>query len=207
MWKSGCLGAVLAVSGAMAAHAEAPDAPPEKEAPYLEKQTGIAFPAAIGDLERGAVKDFPEPGLGVGVTYKAGSVLAVNLFVYDQGLKEIPSDPGSEAVRKQADKALEDIRTVAKQGLYPNLAVTSRGVVPLTEDDKGPKAQRVVLSFGPEGGPCTSYIYVAAYRNRFVKLRYTYPDSARADAEKNLAALTRWLGEAIREKPAGAKGE
>jgi hypothetical protein len=115
----------------------------------------------------------------------------------------------SEVILKQAEQALADVRAVSKQGNFPALRdvrVEDSGVVPLTADEKGPKAQRIALTCGPEGDRNASYIYVAGCRNHFVKLRFTHPVSSKKEAEAQLAALTKWLGEALQEKEAGAQG-
>jgi hypothetical protein len=195
-------GLVLTVIASLVAGLSDAEEKAEKGTPYLEKQTGLSFPASIGDLSRDRCKEFPEAGLGVLIRYVKGDAVLADLFVYNMGVQEIPSDANGDAIVQQADKALEDVRYFEKQGHYLGLKVESRGVVPLTADAKGPKAQRIAMTFGAGDAQFTTFIYVTGYKNRFIKLRFTCPSANRKEAETQLDKLTSWLGGAIADVPA-----
>lgn len=182
--------------------------PATQPARYVHAPTGLAFPPKIAKLSYEGVRRFRNPGLGVGVRYRHPSGVLLDLFIYNLGLKHIPSDADSDVIHKQLDQAMADIRAVERQGRYPNLAVQDRGIVSLTLKQGAPQALRIGLSFGTKENRYRSYLYVLGYRSHFVKIRYTYRAEAGEVAEKQLEALTEWLAGKIQKgtattKPAG----
>lgn len=165
----------------------------EDAQPYLEKQTGLKFPPQIDRLKFDSSKEFGDPRLGVGLRYRSPESLHIDAIIYNQGLKTIAADPSNPQVKEEADRALRDIQTAADRGLYKDLKVAGREVVPLSKVKGAPTAHKLLLSFTLTEVPRESCLYLFAYKNHFVKVRATWlPDSKEA-SEKDVAALLAWF--------------
>lgn len=169
---------------------------PREEAPatgYADKQTGLRFPATIGNLKFDSAKDFGDPKLGVGIRYRSPDALQIDAIIYNLGLKTIPADPADPTVKQQADQSLKDIETAAERGLYKDLKVISREVVPLRKAADAPKAHKLSLSFTLSEKPRESCLYLLVYKDHFVKIRATWFPETKEASEKEIAGLVEWL--------------
>lgn len=63
---------------------------------FSHKETGIRFPAKLGRLDRGEVKEYGRRALGISVHYSGPHLVKADVYVYDMGLKGIPNGVGSK---------------------------------------------------------------------------------------------------------------
>jgi hypothetical protein len=93
-----------------AAQAPAPSPPMSGEAPVL---FGLLFPDTISGFKRGNVTNYEtdHPGLGDGVKYSSNG-WSIDVYIYDDGLKNIPDSLSSELVTAQFAQARGDIHSI-----------------------------------------------------------------------------------------------
>jgi hypothetical protein len=74
---------------------------------------GLRFPDTITGFKRGNVKDYEteHPGLGFGVKYSSNG-WSIDVYVYDDGFKDIPDSLSSERVTSQFAQARGDIHSI-----------------------------------------------------------------------------------------------
>jgi len=185
---------VLFCSLSSSSQTSAQEKPQEEAASsYTDKQTGLKFPEKIGNLKFEGAKDFGDPKLGVGIRYRSPDGQNIDAIVYNLGLKTIAADPADPRVKQEAEKALKDIETAAERGLYKDLKVISREVVPLSKAEGAPKAHKLSLGFTLSDKPRESCLYLLAHKDHFIKIRATWFPATKEASEKELAGLLEWL--------------
>ena len=191
----GCFAVALVLSVGALQQLTAQETPKEETpgSSYLDKQTGIKFPAKIGNLKFDSAKDFGDPKLGVGIRYRSPDALQIDAIIYNLGLKTIPADPADPTVKQQADQALGDIEAAAERGLYKDLKVISREVVPLSKAKGAPQAHKLSLAFTLSEKPRESCLYLLVYKDHFVKIRATWFPATKEASEKDVAGMVEWL--------------
>lgn len=172
----------------------------EGEEPYQDKQTGLTFPKAVGNLNLVATKTFDEERLGVAIRYQHGDSMWIDAIVYNNGLSTIPSDPEAKVVQENLEGVIGDVESAAAKGFYTGLKLESRTVVGLSKREGAVKANRVLFSFGADGVRMKSCLYFLAYKNHFIKVRATWDDDAKVESEKELEGFVKWLENVIDEK-------
>lgn len=179
------LAAVLALL--VPAEAQAPLSPS-----YVEKATGINFPATIGLLAFEGAEEYEDESLGVAISYSTGAVTAT-IYVYNAGLAAIPSGADSRVHKEAVAAAVNDIKQVSGQGTYQDLVFGREEVLALAGRTDGHRARHASLAYSLLGVRCHSHIFVLGYKNQLIKLRFSYPDESRTIGEEQLDALTKWL--------------
>ncbi len=91
--------AVLMIAWGHSAAADKPARPDREADVYKDKQTGLAFPKTIGELVAEGAKGFSTPELGIGIRYRHGKGMLVDIYIYNLGLSEIPGDPNAEVIK------------------------------------------------------------------------------------------------------------
>ena len=167
---------------------------------YVERRTGIGFPAAIGSLRRWGVVSFAErdPGLGIAVRYTTNKGCRGDIFVYNLGLAEIPSDPDDQVIAQQLQQALGDIRTQERTGTYQDVSV-QRSEVAHLGGAGSPKVRHAVLSYVERGKREESHLYVTGYKNHFIKIRFTFAEQVRESCLAALGELSGWWSVTLRK--------
>lgn len=133
----------------------------------------LNLPKTIAGFERGLFKNFEQkaPGLGYGVEYLRSGWIAT-VFIYDYGLKEIPSGAESAILSAQLRRAKNDLRTAP----YKQVQIKQDYFV---LSSVGNPIARCVL-FGlirKDLGRSDSYLCLTAYRNKFIKVRLSVASS------------------------------
>jgi hypothetical protein len=189
---------VLIAASALLVHAEA-QAPPTPA--YVEKGTGISFPVRIGLLAFEGVEEYEDVRYGVAIKYSAIGV-AATLYVYNAGQKAIPSGVESPIHKDAMDMAVNDIREVAKQGQYQDVAFSRQEIADLAGSGSGTgtgqRARHVSLSYTSDGTSWHSHVFVLGHKNQLLKLRFSYVDGLRTTGEEQLKVLTKWLNDAMK---------
>ncbi len=172
-----------------------------KDEGYKHPGTGIVFSDTIGELRRGGVTNYEadHPGLGISVKYRGDGIIA-DIYIYDMGLKKIPSDPTSPILKTHFQAVLKDIYIMEKLGRYKSVKEIKEDVINLGE--KSPvKALHSLFSLTMGGHASYSHVFLWEYENKFFKIRYSYVVPAKADAEKNLKKLLEYMAKACGKKP------
>ena len=150
-------------------------------APGLARETfhGLAFPNEIGGARFAGARDFEreQPGLGYGVRYSRTG-WAIDIFIYDRGLRSIPDDLRSPVLKTQLDAGRGDVIAA-----YINVKATGSHDI---EDGNGrPRFRCLSFNFNRSDRPGNydSFLCIAAWNNKFVKFRMTAPAHAGSDDE------------------------
>jgi hypothetical protein len=144
-------------------------------ASYRHPATGLVFPDRLASLKKGEVKNFEKerPGLGISVGYNAPGI-AMTIFVYDYGIKDIPRSIDDPAIRRHFEQVVGDVTVLGKRGQYDNLQQLSEKAVVLSPKRKGPKALLATFRYILNGRDTLSRLYLTSYKGHFVKIRYSY---------------------------------
>ena len=181
------LAALVALAG--------PARPVEDELPGPE----IKWPDVKG-LDRQKPKTFEDKKLGYSIAY-LGDGAIVTVFVYNLGLDKIPSDPYSDIIKAEMYEsllALEANKTSPKPR-YKSISPLDEKVIPFGASTGGPqlRRKRYEVEIIGEGAALTE-LYVAGYKNYFIKIRATYPADEKEKCQKHLAGLLEALGKELK---------
>jgi hypothetical protein len=143
------------------------------------------------------VEEYDDVRYGVAVKYSAIGV-AATLFVYNAGLKAIPSGVESPIHKDALDMAVNDIKAVSRQGQYQDVVFRQTEIADLAVSGTVHRARHVYLSYTSDGNSWHSHIFVLGYRNQLIKLRFSYVDGLKTTGEEQLKVLTNWLNDAMK---------
>jgi hypothetical protein len=152
---------------AAAAQAQAPLPPKSGEAPVLY---GLQFPDMIAGFQRGNVKDYEteHPGLGYSAKYSSYG-WSIDVYIYDDGFKDIPDSLSSERVTTQFAQARNDIYAMqqSRKG-----KVEDGETFQINSPAKVPRftcgSYRIVDA---NGRLIDSFLCLTAWKGKFVKYR------------------------------------
>ncbi len=140
---------------------------------YKNPATGLVFPDAMAGMSKSKVTVFDSPELGVGVAYNAPGA-SMMVFIYNLGMKEIPTDVSSPVFKEHLDRAIGDIYQAEKMGAIQNVKRLPGGEVTTMPGKPGRKALVALFTFRMQGRDMNSKLYLTQYKNNWVKLRYSY---------------------------------
>jgi len=170
---------------------------------HRHSPTGISFPGSLGEMKRGEITDFEkrEQGLGVGIGYAGPGHVVANIYVYNFRLRSIPDNVQSEPVMSHFLQVESDIYAEEKKGKYMAVQKLSEGLVPLGEAVPAPRALSSHFSFiAIDGVARLSHLYLAVYKNHFIKIRFTYPKEQESEGKEALLRFLDELGRLLSNK-------
>ncbi len=194
------VGVLLATSGCTG-----PATQPAK--PFVEPQTGITFPAALGPLALKNTGTFDKPELGVEIMYQAAGdapQARAHIFVYDLGKKNLAAGIGSDDAKAAFEQAKGDIAAMEKSGRYKDLKTVSEKPYTLKAGDKTVPMLSATYQYtfvpdptrGGEPRAVTSHLFLTVYKGQFLKVRLIAFDAAKDEAL--VKGVMTALGEAIK---------
>lgn len=194
-----CLTALLAVPALAQSPARA----------YQEPNTGIAFPEKLGPMHYRGVVNYAEqgrPDLGISVRYALpGTPVRADIYLYDLGKKNLGTGIGSPEVATIFQQSIGDIFSLEQRGDYKDVRKLSEGKTVFKSSTGSLSVLQATFSYsqipGPRvfyTGPLLSNLYFTAYKNYFLKIRFSYSDDARrAQHEKALEQFLADLGKIL----------
>lgn len=154
---------------------------------FSDPKTGIALPANLGPLTYQWVKHYDQPALGVSVRYEGEPSIKADIFIYDLGKTDLGTGLESPAMLPHFQQVKGDIYTAEKRGSYTSLSLVSEQEIALNTPQGKLPALSAVFTFSQTEGPGTAYtgmrvshLVLTAYRNSFLKIRFTYPQNEKA---------------------------
>ena len=84
------------------------------------EEVGIALPKIVGKLKYGGRHDYKVAGGGYSVAY-ANKMCALDIYVYDGEMNDIPDGKANAQVDEQLKLIAEELRSMEKRGLCRNL--------------------------------------------------------------------------------------
>jgi len=167
---------------------------------YLDKQLGLRFPARMGEFKFQSRITYEEPRLGYVVRYHDDSLFKVDIYVYDNNIKDIGSGIDSKKVRDEFVSALSNFSHMQKLGKYKDVKVVEKGQKNLGKT-KCLWAQYEYKQVIGDGtlftGSRLSDTYLVGKSGLFLKVRMTWKKD---DSEKKKAAkdeLLKILGDLL----------
>lgn len=160
-------------------------APPKSLSP-TGQELKIEFPDIDG-WKKGEITRYPIPELGYSINYDSEDAGRVTIYVYNMGLKEIPSDVNDTMLKNEIARVKNEVQTVGKMGYYTNLREVKDETITLGGSTGKVKALKTVFSYNLQGKPVISEAYILGHKNHFIKIRATYPN---VEGETENKALT-----------------
>jgi len=163
-----------------------------------------ALPSSIGKMTGDPVKSYANKTLGVskGYNFKRDDItICATVYIFDMGAKHIPDGINSNYVRQAYKYAKIDIDFYEKKGAYKNVNLIEETVhkTHLSENNTALSlsAKYKYIKQKPGcGTSVTSYIYVFAANDHFIKTRITMnSENKTADSirENFIETITRIL--------------
>lgn len=151
---------------------------------YTDPATKLRFPDTLGGWRKTDVKNYSEPGLGTSVSYQNRFLGFATVYIYNKGVKKIPTGAANDVVREEFAVVQQEIAAAYANEKYENVKKLLEAA-PEVKKDGNKKATVLAAAYrysDPEERPPqrVSFALLTGYRNRFLKLRYTLP----ADSEK-----------------------
>jgi hypothetical protein len=167
--------------------------------PYLNPGTGISFPDNLAGMVKTSVVDYEKklPGLGTSVGYN-GPRIAAMIYVYTMGMIFVPDTIDSPGFVSHFRQTAEDIFWAGRQGLWNNVKKTSEEVLFIGPPETGQKALCNSFSYSRNNDEFLSKLCLFAYKNHFVKIRFTYGRDIKDQAEETFAKLLEFLTNEIK---------
>lgn len=177
-----------------------------KPPPLAESQTGISFPPALGPLKRKGMKKYRSPELGVSYRYAGSPLPIADIYIYDNGLKNLGTGI-NQAVRLHFAEVQNEIFLMEKSGYYKSVKKVSTGETVLANGSRKLPALSAVFTFSiPPGkgvaytGVRTSHILLTAYKGQFLKIQFTYPKNQGNQGKKAWQQFLAAFGKALNGK-------
>lgn len=140
---------------------------------------GLRFPEYVAGRPRGRLVDYESgrAGLGYSMGYDQRDE-RVTVYVYDLGASSIPTELGSNAVRRQFTRAQADI--AANVGPDPGrfTRVTPVSTYSIADDEGTARYLCASYEIEQNDQQFDSYLCLTSWNDRFVKYRITRPKAA-----------------------------
>jgi hypothetical protein len=160
---------------------------PKPVATPSSKGSEIVFPEIEGWKKLG-VQKYPTPELGYSVGYQSEEAGAVTIYIYNGGLKNIPSDVTGNIIKDEIKRAKNDIHQAGKAGFYQDVTEIKNETVTLGGTTGKVKALYSLFNI-TKGRILISEIYLFGHQNNFIKIRASRPMTTNEVADKALAKL------------------
>lgn len=164
------------------------------EEPVQLSELNIELPQEISGIKYHDRKSYDSKEAGYSVN-NASRMCSISLFVYDNGIEEIPEGPKGTLVASEMEEAISGVKAAEKEGFLKNVKF-QEGKLDLPEGIESRFAAKA-MTFDVKGGSCKSYLLITGRSNHFFKIRLTQyvVDGKTNDAEVAdfLAAVAKLL--------------
>ncbi len=167
--------------------------------PFVEPATGITFPLTLGQFKwkRGADRDYG-PGWGVSIAYHYPGQMTATIYIYNLGLKEIPTGTKSQVVKDAlADTKSEIDEFVKEQGSSARLLDEEHVSLGAAKDSLQALRVRYMIVY-QDGNERRSDAYLTGYKNQLLKVRLSYPKDLPAEREAVIKSLLSDLNDLLK---------
>ena len=161
-----------------------PITPPEEVVAYSDEKTSLQFPLTLGGLTFVEHHGYPEPSMGFSVRYDDAETMKADIYVYDGGQSTIPSGHNNVLIQQELANAESGIRFYEQKGAYLDVTKLGEGTYPEDADTKtiafvSSRFQyRQSEQFGVTfTGVRVSETYLRGFKDHFIKVRVTYPET------------------------------
>ena len=157
-------------------------------APGQAALLGVRFPEDVGPFAATRITRYPDPALGMGVSYMAQGLRAeISIYVYPA-----PTDAPEDLLKSQFEVDWQGVRQYAEQSREMEVSVDGEGPVEITAEDgtihAGFKGE---LTMRRQGQSHASFLYLFRKGDAFLKYRATYDRSIRLTLEPEVERFLR----------------
>lgn len=164
--------------------------------PLVEPETKLYFPSYMCDLEKAEMTVFPQEGLGLSFSYADRYMAIATFYIYDMTLDTI-SNGLSEIISDSFERTIQEVRMMEQLGYYRDIRMNERGTSTLIINGSEIDALFAECSYLSDNLRNRSYILMAGYRNKILKIRYSFPEEAFALSGSKWECLTQSLGDSL----------
>jgi hypothetical protein len=156
--------------------------------------TPLELPARIGPMRiQGEPYHYQPASLGVSYQY-VGSGLSLTVYVYDEGVADLPDGGDTVPNCYQFEQAKYDVQHAG----YGDVKLVSERLVRLAPPDDAPLAREASFEFVRDGRPTISYLWITGFAKNFVKLRFSLDADLRSEVPEARAAILGALGATLK---------
>ncbi len=162
-----------------------------------ESSIEVTFPDEVAGLPFVGRKEFPVKELGVNLAYQREGPVRGSVYVYNGGLRSIPSGADSPIVRKHFAQVIGEVKQMEALGKARAVRLSPAGEQTTAYAGCGPQFIWQAYEMELPEGTLNSFTYLTAMKNNFVKLRVSYPKGdaqGGRDAERFVQDIRRVLG-------------
>jgi hypothetical protein len=158
------------------------------------------LPQTLGLVQYAGLERFEDADLGVKLRYVGNDYVKADVYLYDLGRSDIPTDISGDAVQELFREACAEVLLAAEQGLYCDLELHASQYLHIPDTAPEPMYLWAVFAYRQAAGPGTAYegpryshLALRTDRGYINKVRYTYPAATVQLAEPGLIPLlTDW---------------
>lgn len=170
---------------------------PFASAAVQEDAIGVSFPNEVDGFVFSKKEVFPQKGLGVAIRYLGSGPVQATVYIYTGGLSSIPDGPESAKVQKHFAQVIDEVKMMETLGHASKVTVTPTPGQTTSLPGCGPQFVWKAYEMDLDGSLLTSYTYLTAVKDNFVKLRITYKQSdaaGKSSADRFIAGIRKVLG-------------
>lgn len=138
-----------------------------------ESSINVSFPDEVAGLPFAGRSEFPQKELGVNIAYQRTGPVRGSVYIYNGGLKSIPSGTDAPIVRRHFTQVIAEVKQLEALG-KARVTLSAGGEQITSFSGCGP--QFIWQSYEMElpEGTLNSFTYLTALNSNFVKLRVSY---------------------------------
>jgi len=165
-----------------------------KPIPLFEREQSL--PRRVGLLPYREATVYDDERLGIKIRYASVTGVKADIYLYDLGLTDIPSDIESPIVQEYFKDACGDVFVAEKRGILLELELKTSQYLYLPRDTPKPMYLWASFYYRQAPGPSTtfegmrySHLALRTDKGYINKIRYTYPDIGDENASRGLVAF------------------
>ncbi len=150
----------------------------------------------MGGLPLVEKTNYPDPRLGIGYHYRDDAIAVCSLYIYNGGHSSITHGVNSEAVRKEFQRAKNDVIRAGELGRYKSVKELKDRTRTISSESGNTEYLESSFSLIAKGASRVSYLFLTGVSGNFVKVRCTYVEDESSEGEK---AVSNFLSDLSRE--------
>ena len=162
-----------------------------------ESAIGVTFPDKVAGLTFSDRKEFPKKELGVNIRYQRSGPVIGSIYIYNAGLSQIPNGVGSPIVHKHFAQIIDEVKQLETTGQAKAVNLGTGGARISSYKGCGPQFMWRAYEMQVAESTLTSYSYLTAINNNFVKLRISHlrgDEQGKREADQFVEEIRKVLG-------------
>jgi hypothetical protein len=152
----------------------------------------------IGPMRYTGENRYTDRRLGRSFGFGASGISLI-VYVYDNGLSDVPDGPDSVPACEQFERAKFEIE---QGGNYQNVRLVSEATRSLAAAPDAPRAREALYEFDRNGVHAWSYLWLTVADGYFVKLRLSLREEVKDEMVEARTEILTTIADALAERPA-----